>query len=76
MKVRDHLNPAAEEVVAGEDGLDHQGEAEAEVVEEGEPRHPGAPAESDPETTATPLRAMWWRCQIRQTWLKVLDPRF
>ena len=32
----DHLNPAPEEVVAGEDGLGHDGEPEVEVIEEGD----------------------------------------
>ena len=32
----DHLNPAPEVEVAGEDGLGHDGEPEVEVVEEGD----------------------------------------
>ena len=32
----DHLNPAPEEEVAGEDGLSHDGEPEVEVIEEGD----------------------------------------
>ena len=36
LKVTDHLNPAHEEVVAGEDGLSHDGDPEVEVIEEGD----------------------------------------
>ena len=32
----DHLNPAPEEEVAGEDGLSHDGDPEVEVIEEGD----------------------------------------
>ena len=35
-EVTDHLNPAPEEEVAGEDGLSHDGEPEVEGVEEGD----------------------------------------
>ena len=36
LKVTDHLNPAPEEEVAGEDGLSHDGDPEVEVIEEGD----------------------------------------
>ena len=32
----DHLNPAPEEEVAGEDGLSQDGDPEVEVIEEGD----------------------------------------
>ena len=35
-KVIDHLNPAPEEEVAGDDGLGHDGDPEVEVIEEGD----------------------------------------
>ena len=35
-KVIDHLNPAPEEEVAGEDGLSQDGDPEVEVIEEGD----------------------------------------
>ena len=36
LKVMDHLNPAHEEEVAGENGLSHDGDPEVEVIEEGD----------------------------------------
>ena len=47
----DHLNPAPEEEVAGEDGLSHDGDPEVEVIEEGDigVQPPLAPAHSEPE---------------------------
>ena len=71
----DHLNPAHEEKVAGENGLSHDGDPEVEVIEEGEEEEdeviqagpkvlkaPRAPTQREiDEHMATHLpHAAWW----------------
>ena len=61
----DHLNPAPEEEVAGEDGLGQDGDPEVEVIEEGDSSDAEA-AGARPRVLKTPrllprrrLRSIW-----------------